>query len=499
MSTTPAGAPSSRSLFKNVLQSSGLYSIPNLAQPLISVLVLRVVTGNLRRADFGIAEILARAGELLGLLLGGCFGASIGYFYFERDTAEERRPVVGTSVLGSAFFGAAIMLACWLLGGPITRAAFGNETNVFYLHVMALGAVPALALETLLGWTRVAGRPRTTVAGALARALLGAATVLFLAAFFRLNIVGYIASGVVANAIPAVALAAVCWRATRPTFDGRLFVRMVKFSAPVGIGSLAVYCINFGDRLILPRYASLADIGLYVLAYKIGMLCILPYNSFNSYWSAQMYGVMKRDDADSLFARLLTYAVGAIVVPCLGLTVLAKPAIRLLAHHDYSGAAAFVPIIAFAYGIRCLGDFFRSRFYVAGRPGCDAICNWLGAALCIGGYFYWIPRRGTWGAAIATLAAFAAILAIALAWTYRIRPYRVEGRRLAKMAIALAVVLAAFAAAPAATLTGQIAFGALLVAGFPGLLWVLGFATAAERQVLRAAVGKVAARIAPAR
>jgi O-antigen/teichoic acid export membrane protein len=359
---------------------------------------------------------------------------------------------------------------------------------------MALNAVPGMAMESLSAWSRVADRPRTTVMGALARALAGAATVLVLAAFFRLNILGYISSGVVANTIPAVALAAICWRATRPTFDGRLFVRMLKFSAPVGIGGLAVYCINFGDRLILPRYASMADIGLYVLAYKIGMLCILPYNSFNNYWSAQMYDVMKRDDADSVFARLLTYAMGAIMAPCLALTVFAKPAIRILAHHDYSGAAAFVPIIAFAYAIRCLGDFFRSRFFIAGRPGYDAICNWVGAALCIGGYFYWIPRLGTWGAAIATVVAFAAILAIALTWTYRIRPYRVEGGRLVKLAIALGVVLAAFAALPAATLAGQIAVGGLLMAGFPGLLWILRFVTPAEREVLRAAAARVVAR-----
>jgi O-antigen/teichoic acid export membrane protein len=229
------------------------------------------------------------------------------------------------------------------------------------------------------------------------------------------------------------------------------------------------------------------------------MLCILPYNSFNNYWSAQMYDVMKRDDADSLFARLLTYAVGAIVVPCLGLTVFARPAIHLLAHHKFADATAFVPIIALAYGIRCLGDFFRSRFYIAGRPGFDAICNWVGAALCIGGYFYWIPRRGVWGAAIATLVAFIAILVLALVWTYRVRRYQVEGWRLIKVAIAMAAVLALYAAFPAATLARQIGYGTLLMAAFPALLWVMGFATPAERQALRAAVGRVVAPLGPAR
>ena len=499
MSTTPSGVPSARSLFKNVFRSSGLYSIPFLVQPLISFLMTPLVTRHLTTGDYGTLEMLQRAGDLLGLLLGGCFGSSIGYFYFESDQAEDRRRVVGTSVIGAASIGAVVTLVCWLLSGPITRLVLGSAAKAFLLCVMLLNFLPAMALEAMLGWARVSNRVGTMVAGALARSLVWAAMVAILATVFRLDIVGFLSSGVVSNALPAVVLAVICWRAVRPVFDPRLFVRMVKFYAPVAAGGLAVYCINFGDRFFLRQHVSIGDIGLYGLAYKLGMMSILAYNAFNNYWSAQMFDLMKRDDADSLFARMLTYAAGAVLVPCLGLTVFARPVIRIMAHHSYWGAAVFVPAIAFAYGVRCLGDFFRSRFYVAGLPGYDAICNWVGAALCLGGYFYWIPRFGVWGAVLATVVAFAAILAIAAIWTYRIRPYRVEAGRLVKMAVALAAVLAGFVALPGASLAGQLGYGVLLVAGFPGLLWLLRFPTPAEREVVRAVIGRLTARALAAR
>jgi O-antigen/teichoic acid export membrane protein len=486
-------------LFKRIFLSSGLYSIPALAQQVISTLMLPVVTASLSREDYAVLGTLEQVGILLALLLGGCFGCSIGYFYYERDTAEERRPVIGTSILGAVFAGLLTAVVCWVLAVPLTRLVFHHDGYAFYLRFMILGAAPSFALEALLGWARVANRPRTYVIGALARGLVGAAAALILAVFFRLTILGMLAAGIASVTVPFLMLGPACWRATRPTFDSPLFVRMVKFYFFVGLGGLAMFCINFGDRLLLWRHASGPEIGDYVLAYKIGMLSILAYNSFYSYWGSNMFDLMKRDDADALFARLLTYAAGAIVVPCLGLTIFARPAIRMLAHHNYSGAAVFVPAIAFAYGIRCLGDFFRSRFYVAGRPGYDALCNWAGAALCLGGYLYWIPRLGVWGAVLATAVAFAALLGIGLIWTYRIRPYRVEGGRLVKMAIAMAAVLAAFAALPMASLGGQIAFGALLMAAFPGLLWILGFPTPAERELLRAAIQRVRAGVPPAR
>lgn len=263
---------------------------------------------------------------------------------------------------------------------------------------------------------------------------------------------------------------------------------MAKFSAPIGVGGLAMFCTNFGDRLILPRYVSMADVGLYSLAYKIGMLASLAYGSFHTYWGSQIFGIMKRDDADAMFARLLTYVFGGIGLTCLGLIVFAKPAIHLLAHRDYSAAAALVPIIATAYGIRSLGDFFRSRYYLAGHPGYDAIANWLGAGLCLGGYLLWIPRFGVWGAASATVVAFCMVLAVTLVWTFRLRPYLVEPWRLAKIALALTAMLGAFVALPVASLAGQIAFGTLLVAGYPGLLWLFGFPTPAEREAVRMAI-----------
>jgi O-antigen/teichoic acid export membrane protein len=491
MSTNGAGVPSSRSLFKNILRSSGLYAIAAIGQPLVGMLMLPIITRYLRPADYGVLATLEQVSSVLALLLGANFGTMIGYFYFQRDTAETRRPVVGTCVLGSGLAGILTMLVLGLMGAFLTHQIIGRQVSALYLQVIALGMPIGFASETLFAWLRVADRPRAYLAASLLRIATGAVAAILLVAVFHLKILGMVLSGIAAVTVPALILAAICWRVARPTFDGRLFLRMVKYAAPIGVSALAMFCTNFGDRLILPRYVSMADIGLYNLAYKIGMLASLAYSAFHTYWSSQIFGVMKRDDADTMFARLLTYAFGGVGAMVLGLIVFAKPAIHLLAHRDYSGAAALVPIIATAYGFRSLGDFFRSRYYLAGHPGYDAIANWLGAGLCLGGYLVWIPRFGVWGAAFATLLAFCSVLAVTLIWTFRLRPYEVEAGRLAKIAIALAAVLGLFMALPVASLVGQIAFGTLLAAGYPGLLWLFGFPTPAEREAVRVGIRRV--------
>ena len=497
MSPAP-GVASSGSLFKNILQSSGIYSIASLGQPIVATLLLPIITGYLRPPDYGILGTIEQVAGVLALLLGGNFGSAIGYFYFQQDSAATRRPVIGTAVLGAAIAGVLTGVVCWVMGGPLSSLVFRKETNEFYLRMMALGMPASFMIDALFAWLRVEERVRTYLWASLLRVIVGAAAALLLVAVFHLKVLGMVLSGLAAVTIPTLVLLPIWWRVGEPKFDGGLFVRMAKFTAPVGVGGLALFFINFGDRLILPRYVSMADVGLYTLAYKIGMMASMAYASFHTYWSAQAFGLMKRDDADALFARLLTYAVGVISLSCLGLIVFSKPAIRLLAHHDYSGAAALVPVIAIAYGIRSLGDFFRMRYYLAGHPAYDAIGNTIGAGLCLAGYLYWIPRFGVWGAAFATVVAFSSVLGIALIWTYRIEPYAVEGKRLLKMGVALAAGLGAFMAAPKSSLAGQIAAAALVVAGFPVLLWVFRFPTPAEREAVGMLVRRIMARMAPA-
>jgi O-antigen/teichoic acid export membrane protein len=149
-------------------------------------------------------------------------------------------------------------------------------------------------------------------------------------------------------------------------------------------------------------------------------------------------------------------------------------------------------VIVAAYFCRGIADFFRGRLLAAGRPGYDAFCNWLAAGICLVAYFMLIPRFGTWGAAMATLLSCFAMLAIVMVWTYRMRPYRVEAGRLGKLGAVLAATLFLYLTVPITLLPVQIAWAVLLLVMFPGALWLLRFPTAAESDVMRAALQSVA-------
>ena len=87
---------------------------------------------------------------------------------------------------------------------------------------------------------------------------------------YRMEVAGVLWSNLATSVIIGVSLSAVCLRKTALAFNHRLFGRLLKFSAPIGLGGLAMFVIHSGDRFFLQRTVSLAEVGIYALAYKLG-------------------------------------------------------------------------------------------------------------------------------------------------------------------------------------------------------------------------------------
>ncbi|MBZ5580635.1 MAG: lipopolysaccharide biosynthesis protein [Acidobacteriia bacterium] len=459
-----------------------------MGQRLASVALLPITTRFLTPADYGMADLLEQVGVILAIVLGLQFSSSLGYFYFRSEAREARRAVASTGIIGAGCLGVLVALLCWPFAPLISRLVFGSAIGAPYLRLVFATMPASFFLEALLSWVRVEDRPGMYVIGTMVRIGVTIVGTVLLVGIYRLHVWGVLATSLAAMLVTGAFMGVYWLRSSRPAFDARLFVAMARFAAPVGLSGVAVFLIHFGDRFFLPHYRPLAELGIYVLAYKLGMLLAVIYAAFQIYWSAQVYQIMQRHDADEVFARLFTYVILGLSFFGLGIVVCAQPTLKILAAPAYQGAAALVPVIVAAYYTRAVGDFVRCLFLAAGRPGYDAACNWLGALFCLTGYILLIPKYGIWGAAFATVAAFTVIGVVSVVWTYRLRPYRIESGRMAKIGLSLAAALPVYLLPRAASLPAQIGLAALSVSVFLVALWVLRFPTRGELVAGRTAI-----------
>lgn len=478
--SSQATPPQPRKLFKNILQGTGIYLVGSVAQRLIGLLMVPITTRCLTTAEFGIADLLSQCTDVLSMLLGARFGSAVGFFYFEKDNAENRRAVVTTSILGAFLLGAVATLICRPFSEPLARFVFGDTSIARYFNLLLLLMPATFVTEAAFSLLRVEDRPVAFILMSFLSMSMQVAGVLTLVAFFKLHVMGIVYTSCTNATVLAILMGVSALRRFRSKFDSQVFTRMLKYSLPLGLAGIATFFIHVGDRFILPHYRSFDDLGIYVLAYKFGMLLSFVYGAFHSYWTAQVFAVMRREDSDTVFARIFTYVLLTISFAAVGLVVCSRPAVRIMAPPPYMGAVGLIPIVVAAYFIRAIGDFLRCIFLAANRPGFDAVCNWVGAASCAAGYWLLIPRYGMWGAAYATLAAFSVIGIISVTWTYKVRRYRVETVRLLKIAAASLISLLPYVALRRSTLPMAIGVAALSVGLFPVTLWFLRFPTPGE-------------------
>jgi O-antigen/teichoic acid export membrane protein len=479
-----------RSVFQDALQGTVLYSIPVVGQRIASILLLSVVTRVLTRDDFGMLSLLDQVGSGLTILLGGSFSASLGYFYFQDNSEKARAKVVGTTALGAFLLGSAAGLIGWLAMGAIAQNVFLSMAAMFYLPVVFLKMPFDFAGEALLGWLRVEDRQAAFAKISVVRIGLMVVGIGVLVGVLKFHIMAYLSTSLAAQTFTTGILVACLFRNLRPAVSAELFWRMFRFSLPIGLSLIAMFVINFGDQFVLRHYRSLGEVGIYALAYRIGMLVAVAHSSFHTYWTSQMYGILQREDAESVFARLFTYSVLLASSVTLAVTLLSGPGLRILVARDFQAAGPLIPVIAAANGIRVIGEFLRSRFVVAGRPDYKAWCDWMGMAICAVLYFLLIPRYGMWGGAVATIITFVVMGTVSVVTTYRMSAYRVEGGRLLKLGSVIAAILILYYSVPVSSLVLQIGWCSLLLALFPAGLWVLEFPTPGERQAVWSAARK---------
>jgi O-antigen/teichoic acid export membrane protein len=491
MSTAQAPLATGRSVFKGALQGTVVYAVPTVVQRLASILVLGIVTHVLTTEDFGMLSLLDQVTAVLTIFLGGNFSAALGYFYVQKDSENGHGEAAGTCVAGAFLLGCIGALVCWPATGFLARSVFLTPSAILYLPIVYLCMPVNFAQEALFGWLRIEDRQAAFAKAALLRTFLVVAGIAVLVGIFKMRVMAYLSTSLAAFVLTSCCLAVYLFRVLRPRFSYSLFVSMFRFSLPLGISMIAMFVINFGDQFVLRHYRSLSEVGIYSLGYRIGMLVAVAYASFHSYWSAQVYRIMQMDDSEPICARLLTYATLLVSAVTLLLTVSSRPGLHLLVNPAFRAAAPLIPVIAAANGIRSLGEFLRCRFLAAGRSSYEAWCDWAGMILCCLLYFILIPRLGMWGGAIATIATFIFMLVISIVWTYRLKPYRVESRRLLKLGIVVAVIAVLYYAVPVSSLPLQIAWAGLLMALLPAGLWVLRFPTPGEWQAVRNGLQRV--------
>jgi O-antigen/teichoic acid export membrane protein len=428
-------------LFREILRKSATYSVAIVVSRILGFAMLPIYTRYLSPADYGVMELLDVTVNVIGLVAGSRLGQALFYFYFAAEGEEAGRTCISTTLAATVMVAAGLALAALPAAGALSSLVFGSARYASFLRLTLGTFACSLVLESGFCWMRMMGRSGQYVRATLANLGISVCLGVVLLAGFGMGLKGLLVAGLAASAFVA---AYVLWSAVSANgarIDRGLLLRIFLYSLPLGVSGLSVFVIHYGDRIFLRSQVPLSQIGIYSLAYKLGMAISFLHAPFSLHWMARVSAVVRSPDGRRIYVKALTYLTVVLTSAAVFLALFARPVVSLLTTPAFHGAAALAPWIGLAYLLRSLGAHLQGAFTAEGKPNAELRANGLGAIVCLIAYATLIPRFKLWGAVAATLIGFLVILIYTYWEAQRMRYYCFEYRRLLQTAgIALAFV-----------------------------------------------------------
>lgn len=435
--------------------------------------------------DYGVLELIEIVGVILSSLLGAKLSEAFFYFYAREGEQFSKHQVLGTAYWGAFVLGIGAAIAAWNAATLASTVIFGNSGYQHYLRLAFANFALSFPLEIATGYLRAENRAIAFVVIQILKLLITIFLNVTLMIGFGLTIDAILWSSLASTGIlivitrflmPSRSFTAVSWS---------LFTKQLRYGFPLGISALGMFIIHSGDRFFLQRVGSLDDVGVYSLAYRIGMLVSYAQLAFITYWNAQIFTLAKTEDGDRTYVRTFTYyslvlAAGGVVI-----SAFSKPAIYGVTTEGFHRAAALVPWITFAYVVRGGGDYFRSVFLLHNKTARNVSVTSAGVVITLLAYGTLIPLFGIWGAVAATLVTFVVMSVVSYFVAQRVQAYQFEWLRILRVMVAASTAIAISTASATESLWLQSGIAVLSVLVFALMLVGLKFFTPGELEFLK--------------
>ena len=394
-------------MLKTLVKDSAVYAVGTIASRLVGFIMIPVYTRVLTPADYGIIETIVRLVDIISLFLAlGLAEALLRHYYLVKDE-EDRRRLIGTVFNLNLIVVMAGSLLTLPLSPYLTRLAFGHDRYTHYVTVSLISMLVGNLIELPLTVWRAEGKAWRFTVISLLKLTTHLATNMLLVVWLRWGVWGVVMSGLLNATTWSIALGILVRLRYGMQFDARWLKPVLRYGLPLVPASLSQFVLHFSDRFFLTRYATEAELGLYSLAYRFGMLVSVFFGILNQSWWPWVFRSAELEDSDRHLCRGGAFLLLSGAAFCSAVILLSSPTIRMVANPSFWQASSYVAPIAIGYWFFISSSAMRIGSLLANNTSSFAIANAVSALICLALNAWLIARYSAWGAAWATAISFA--------------------------------------------------------------------------------------------
>ena len=473
---------------KRIGKNSLGFSVGTILTQAIGFFLIPIYTRCLTPDDYGILALTAVLGSILAILYPLGINTALGRMYYDYyHDKKELKEYVGTitlSVLGISFTATLLL------------SVFGESFFALFIKDVAFNPYILLVLWTTffgilfsfpLVLYQVRERSFTYSLLNVLKFIISVSLVIYFVVFLKEGALGSLKGGF----FSAIIFFVIAGFLLRKDLVFKIKIRKLKeslhFGLPLLPHMLAGWILTLMDRVFLNHYTTLAVVGIYSLGYQFGSVMSLITTSINYAWAPFFMSTAKErgEEAETIFSRLTTYYMIAILFISLAISLFARDIIILMTTPKYYDSHRIIPIIVGTYLLNGMYYMIVNQIFYTKKTKYLPIATFGSAVLNILFNYLWIPRYGMMGAAWATLVSFAFTFFFTFIISHKVYPIKYEYSRICKVFVIAGAVYALSIVFSYDDIFYDIALKSLVLLLYPVGLFVMGFFTKSELKVVK--------------
>ncbi|OLO67219.1 hypothetical protein BKH20_10790 [Actinomyces oris] len=387
-----------------LLGNTLVFALGGLAVKAVSLVLMPLYTTALTAGEYGTAELLNSAIEIVLPLLSLGVVEALYRFSIDDDVRKDELFAGSLVVLSGGIVCTGVLCA---LGSVVWGMEHAGSFFVLFCSVCVFKATTQLA--------RGLGHVRRFVVYGLINALAMVVSTYLLLFRAHLGVEGYLwsfAIGYLMGGLVAF-LGSAEYRLLVPfRVDRVLLRRMLVYSLPLVPNLLSWWLVSVSGRYVVLWGSGVVAAGLFTAASKMPALVNIVASVFQQAWQYSTAREINSPDRGAFFGSVLRgYSLATLSAA--GLVIaLNRPISRVMLQAEFSEGWRYVPLLMLVASFGVISIFFESFYQALKNSGVLMASTAMGAVVNVILGVALVPFMGPWGAGLAGAVAYALILLV---------------------------------------------------------------------------------------
>ena len=387
-----------------LLGNTLVFALGGLAIKAVSLVLMPLYTTALTAGEYGTAELLNSAIEIVLPLLSAGVVEALYRFSIDDDVPKDELFADSLVVLGG---GVVCAGAACALGHVLWNMEHAGSFFVLFCSVCVFKATTQLA--------RGLGHVRRFVAYGLINALAMVVSTYLLLVRAHLGVEGYLWSFTIGYLVGGLVafLGSAEYRLLAPfRVDRALLRRMLVYSLPLVPNLLSWWLVSVSGRYVVLWGSGVVAAGLFTAASKMPALVNIVASVFQQAWQYSTAREINSPDRGAFFGVVMRgYSLATLTVA--GLVIaLNRPISRVMLQSEFAEGWRYVPLLMLVASFGVISIFFESFYQALKNSGVLMASTALGAGVNVVLGVALVPFMGPWGAGLAGAVAYMLVLVV---------------------------------------------------------------------------------------